>query len=93
MRRYAVFETEVAAMSRCVIGIDAGTTCTKALVVDELSTVLSQGSHGYGLISSGCCIDSRSKAEVLRPEQEIPEWRLGSGNFHSTPKAQEVGRA
>ena len=48
-------------MSRCVIGIDVGTTCTKALVVDELGTVLSQGSHGYGLISNGSCIEQRAQ--------------------------------
>ena len=48
-------------MSRFVIGIDVGTTCTKALVVDEQGTVIRQGSKGYDLISSGSCIEQRAQ--------------------------------
>ena len=32
-------------MSRCVIGIDVGTTCTKALAVDAQGAVIGQGSQ------------------------------------------------
>lgn len=48
-------------MNRCVIGIDVGTTCTKALVVDEQGSVIAQGSKGYELISSGACIEQRAQ--------------------------------
>ena len=48
-------------MKRCVIGLDLGTTCTKALVVDENGQVLSQGSQGYPLISDGAKIEQRAE--------------------------------
>lgn len=48
-------------MKRCVIGIDIGTTCTKALVVDEQDAVIGQGSQGYELISNGVCIEQRAQ--------------------------------
>ena len=48
-------------MSRCVIGIDVGTTCTKALAVDAQGAVIGQGSQGYDLISSGHCIEQRAQ--------------------------------
>lgn len=48
-------------MSRCVIGIDVGSTCTKALAVDAQGAVIGQGSQGYDLISSGHCIEQRAQ--------------------------------
>ncbi|MCI8526267.1 MAG: hypothetical protein HFF17_10175 [Oscillospiraceae bacterium] len=48
-------------MRPCVLGIDVGTTCTKALLVDEAGAVIGQGSFGYGLISSGSCIEQRAE--------------------------------
>jgi len=48
-------------MKKCVIGLDVGTTCTKALVVDETGKVLSQGSQGYGLISDGKKIEQKAE--------------------------------
>ena len=48
-------------MKRCVIGIDVGTTCTKAIVVDEAGQVIGHGSHGYELISSGPMIEQRAE--------------------------------
>ena len=44
-----------------VIGIDVGTTCTKALLVDEAGAVAGQGSEGYALISSGSCIEQQAQ--------------------------------
>lgn len=37
-------------MKRCVIGLDIGTTCTKAIVIDESGNIIGQGSRGYDLI-------------------------------------------
>lgn len=48
-------------MKKCVIGLDVGTTCTKALVVDENGNVVSQGSQGYPLISDGLKIEQRAQ--------------------------------
>ena len=48
-------------MSRCVIGIDVGTTCTKALLVNEQGQVIGQGSESYELISKGSCIEQRAE--------------------------------
>lgn len=48
-------------MRECVIGLDVGTTCTKALVVDENGQVLSQGSQGYPLHSDGKKIEQRAE--------------------------------
>lgn len=52
-----------------VIGLDIGTTCTKALLADDKGNVLGVGSSGYPLISNGCEIEQRAddwiKASVL----------------------------
>ncbi|MBO5070321.1 MAG: hypothetical protein J6C37_08165, partial [Roseburia sp.] len=44
-----------------VIGLDIGTTCTKALLADEQGNVLSVGSSGYPLISNGCRIEQSAR--------------------------------
>jgi len=48
-------------MTRCVLGIDIGTTCTKVLAVTPDGTVLSQASQGYPLISRGCRIEQKAE--------------------------------
>lgn len=48
-------------MKRCVIGLDLGTTCCKALVVDEYGAVIAQGSQGYPLISQGAQIEQKAE--------------------------------
>ncbi|MBP3313848.1 MAG: Hsp70 family protein [Oscillospiraceae bacterium] len=48
-------------MKRCVIGLDLGTTCCKALVVDELGNMIAQGSQGYPLISHGAEIEQKAE--------------------------------
>lgn len=47
-----------------VIGLDIGTTCTKALLADEQGKVLAVGSSGYPLISNGCCIEQSAQAWI-----------------------------
>lgn len=44
-----------------VIGLDVGTTCTKALLTDDKGNVFAVGSSGYPLISSGCRIEQDPK--------------------------------
>lgn len=68
-------------MNRCVIGIDVGTTCTKALVVDAQGAVLSQGSKGYDLISSGGCIEQRAQDWITAVAQAVRQ--AVSGIDHS----------
>lgn len=46
-------------MKRCVIGVDVGTTCTKAVLVDEDGTIIGHGSKSYSLISDGRKIEQR----------------------------------
>ena len=58
-------------MKKCVIGLDVGTTCTKALVVDENGQVLSQGSQGYGLISDGKKIEQKAEDWVFASKTAI----------------------
>ena len=48
-------------MKRYVIGVDVGTTCTKAVLVDENGTVIGHGSKGYSLISDGLKIEQRAE--------------------------------
>lgn len=48
-------------MSQYVLGIDVGTTCTKALLVDDRGAVVGHGSQGYALLSSGSCIEQRAE--------------------------------
>lgn len=44
-----------------VLGIDIGTTCTKAVVLAKSGEVVSSGSHGYRLISNGSHIEQRAE--------------------------------
>ena len=44
-----------------VIGIDVGTTCTKALVLTKDGQVAATGSQGYKLISSGRQVEQRAE--------------------------------
>ncbi len=44
-----------------VIGLDVGTTGTKAIVVDEKGTVLSSGYQGYALISREGCVTQNAE--------------------------------
>ena len=52
-----------------VIGLDIGTTCTKALLADDKGNVLGISSSSYSLISNGCkieqCAEDWIKASVL----------------------------
>lgn len=47
-----------------VIGLDIGTTCTKALLADEKGKVLAVGNSGYPLISSDCRIEQSAQAWI-----------------------------
>lgn len=44
-----------------VIGLDIGTTCTKALLADDRGQILGVGSSGYPLISNGNHIEQRAE--------------------------------
>ena len=55
-------------MKQYVIGLDIGTTCTKAIVVDEAGMIAGQGTSGYGLITVGDGI-----------EQNAQDWIIASG--------------
>ncbi len=44
-----------------VLGIDIGTTCTTVVVLAKNGEVVSTGSHGYQLISSGSHIEQRAE--------------------------------
>ena len=48
-------------MKQYVIGLDIGTTCTKAVVVDELGKIAGQGSSGYVLITEGDGIEQSAQ--------------------------------
>lgn len=60
-----------------VIGLDIGTTCTKAVLVDEQGKVAATGSSGYPLLSNGCRVEQRAqdwtKAAVIAIRQAISE--------------------
>lgn len=65
-------------MEKYVIGIDIGTTCTKAIVIDSQGNIAGQGSQGYELISSGSIIEQRAedwigaaKSAICQATQEI----------------------
>lgn len=47
-----------------VIGLDIGTTCTKALLADDEGRVAAVGSSGYSLISKGKKIEQRAEAWI-----------------------------
>lgn len=54
-----------------VLGIDIGTTCTKAVVLDETGSICGQGSQGYPLISSGNCIEQRAEDWITAAQSAI----------------------
>lgn len=58
-----------------VIGLDIGTTCTKALLTDEKGQVASVGTSGYPLISNGCKIEQDPnewiKASILAIKKAV----------------------
>lgn len=54
-------------MRRCVMGLDIGTTCAKACVVEESGHVLGTGSAGYGLLTHGDAV-----------EQQVVDWIDGA---------------
>ena len=58
-----------------VIGLDVGTTCTKALLVDDNGKIAGEGSSGYPLISSGKKIEQNPQdwidASVLAIHQAV----------------------
>ncbi len=58
-----------------VMGLDIGTTCTKALLTDEKGQVTSVESSGYPLISSGCRIEQEPnewiKASILAAKKAV----------------------
>ena len=60
-----------------VIGLDIGTTCTKAVLVDEQGKVAATGSSGYPLLSNGCRVEQRAqdwtKAAVIAIRQAVSE--------------------
>ena len=60
------------------LGLDVGTTGTKALLVDSAGTVLGKGYAGYELISNGCCVEQRPddwiKSSVTAIRQAIVEY-------------------
>lgn len=52
-----------------VMGLDIGTTCTKALLTDEKGQVTSVESSGYPLISSGCRIEQCTSGKTYLPDE------------------------
>ena len=44
-----------------VLGIDIGTTCTKAIVLSRNGEVVSTGSHGYRLITKDSHVEQRRR--------------------------------
>lgn len=45
-----------------IIGLDIGTTCTKALLADDQGRILAVGSSGYPLITNGCCVEQSAQS-------------------------------
>ncbi len=60
-----------------VIGLDIGTTCTKALLMDDKGTVLGVGSCGYPLISDRCKIEQRAEDWIRATVQAVREVMQG----------------
>ena len=56
-----------------IIGLDIGTTCTKALVADVQGRVIAVGNSGYSLISSGCHVEQRALDWITASVQAIRE--------------------
>lgn len=54
-------------MAKYILGIDIGTTCAKAVVIDELGNIVSEGNKGYRLISQGSQV-----------EQNATDWITGT---------------
>lgn len=64
-----------------VIGLDIGTTCTKALLADDRGQILGVGSSGYPLISNGNHIEQRAEDWIdaaVNAIQEVTEGRNAS---------------
>ncbi len=51
-------------MAQYVLGLDIGTTCTKAMVIDDCGSIVCQSSYGYPLISNGDKVEQDAKAWV-----------------------------
>ena len=60
-----------------VLGIDIGTTCTKAVVLDEKGRISGQGSQGYSLISSGSAIEQRAEDWIAAVQAAISQAIVG----------------
>lgn len=56
-----------------VIGLDIGTTCTKALAVDDRGQVAAAGSSGYELFSRGGCVKQRAEDWILASVKAVRE--------------------
>ena len=56
-----------------VIGLDIGTTCTKALVADEQGRVAAVGSSGYELISKGSHVEQRAEDWIAASIKAVRE--------------------
>ena len=56
-----------------VIGLDIGTTCTKALVADEQGRVAAVGSSGYELISKGSHVEQRAEDWITASIKAVRE--------------------
>ena len=52
-------------MKRGVMGLDIGTTCAKACVVEEGGRVLGVGGAGYGLLTRGDAVEQRTEDWIL----------------------------
>lgn len=64
-----------------VIGLDIGTTCTKALLADDKGQILGVGSSGYPLISNGNQIEQRAQDWIeaaVKAVNEVTEGRDAS---------------
>ena len=58
-------------MQQYVIGIDIGTTCTKAVVIDRKGQIAGQGSKGYALISAGAGVEQRAEDWILAAAEAV----------------------
>lgn len=56
-----------------VIGLDIGTTCTKAVVVSGNGEIVGQGSSGYGLIPVGAGVEQRAEDWIYASVAAIKE--------------------
>lgn len=65
-----------------VIGLDVGTTGTKALVVDEAGNVLGSGYQGYSLLTHGDCVEQDAEAW----------WKAAVGAVRQACEGQDVSK-